>query len=29
MDAPPGEILELPRPEKDALLDAIEQGTTD
>ncbi len=29
MDAPSGEILELPRPERDAVLDAIEQGTTD
>ena len=29
MDAPSGEVLELPRAEKDALLDAIEHGTTD
>ena len=29
MDAPSGEMLELPRAEKDALLDAIEHGTTD
>ena len=29
MDAPSGEVLELPRAEKDALLDAIEQSPAD
>ena len=29
MDAPSGEMLELPRAEKDALLDAIEQSPAD
>ena len=29
MDAPPGDMLELPRAESDPLLDAIDQGPAD